>query len=142
MTLFIIIRIIYEAYFRFPHFRILKVGMRKWIQKSSAELVSYQIELKTKKSSSELVFEELWIDEKKYRFHLSREDRKIAGSFVEKEILKLNIISEIINKNEAGIPVKSSKGIMVLGYSFRNKRKYLSIKKFCGIDDIRLCGCP
>ena len=88
MTLFIIIRIIYEAYFRFPHFKIIKAGMRKWINKSSDELISYQIELKTKKASTELVFEELWINEKKYKFHLSRENRKIASSFKEKEILK------------------------------------------------------
>ncbi len=138
MTLLIIARIIYEAYFRFPHFKILKVGMRKWIQKKPDELISYQIELKTKKSSADLVFEELWINEKKYKFHLSREDRKIAGSFLEKEILKINIISEI--ENEDKIPFKSSKGALVFGYTFRNKRKYLSVKKFCGIDDLRLCG--
>ena len=142
MTLFIIIRIIYEAYFRFPHFKILKAGMRKWVYKTSVELISYQIELKTKKSSTDLVFEELWINEKKYKFHLSRENRKIAGSFVEKEILKINIVAELTNENEDVKLFKSSKGAMVFGYSFRNKKKYLSIKKFCDIDDMRLCGSP
>ena len=114
--------------------------MRKWMNKNSNQLISYQIELKTKKSSAELVFEELWIDEKKYKFHLSREDRKVAGSFNEKEILKLNIISEIKNENEADTPAKSSRGILVLGYTFRNKRKFVSIKKFRDIDDLRLSG--
>ena len=142
MTLFIIIRIIYEAYFRFPHFKILKAGMRKWINKSSDELISYQIELKTKKASNELVFEELWINEKKYKFHLSRENRKIVESFEEKEILKLNIISELKNENLSLIPVKSSKGILLLSYTFRNKIKYIKFKKFCSIDDLRLCGYP
>ena len=142
MTLFIIIRIIYEAYFRFPHFKILKAGMKKWVNNSSRELISYQIELKTKKSSSELVFEELWIDEKKYKFFLSRGNRKIVGSFLKREILNLDIISEINNETKSVIPVKSSKGILLLGYTFRNKRKYLSFKKFCGIDDLQLCGSP
>ena len=140
MTLFIIIRIIYEAYFRFPHFKILKAGMRKWIQRTSGELISYQIELKTKKSSLELVFEELWIDEKKYKFHLTRQDRKIAGSFVKREVLKLNIISEIKNNLTSENPVVSSKGILVLWYSFKNKKKHLRIKKFQDIDNIKLCG--
>lgn len=142
MTLLIIIRIIYEAYFRFPHFKILKAGMRKWINKNSDELISYQIELKTKKASTELVFEELWINEKKYKFHLSRENRKIAGSFEEKEILKLNIISELKNENLSLAPVQSSKGILLLSYTFRNKIKYIKFKKFCSIDDLRLCGYP
>ncbi len=142
MTLLIIIRIIYEKYFRFPHFRILKAGMQKWVFKKSEELISYQIELKTKKSSNELVFEELWINEKKYKFQLSRENRKIAGSFLEKEILKLNVISGILIENEDPIPALSSKGIMLLGYSFRNKRKYLRVRKFKIIDNIRLSGCP
>ena len=140
MTLFIIIRIIYEAYFRFPHFKILKAGMRKWIQRTSGELISYQIELKTKKSSLELVFEELWIDEKKYKFHFTRQDRKIAGSFVKREVLKLNIISEIKNNLISENPVVSSKGILVLWYSFKNKKKHLRIKKFRDIDNIKLCG--
>jgi uncharacterized membrane-anchored protein YhcB (DUF1043 family) len=140
MTLFILSRLIYEAYFRFPHFKILKAGMRQWMNKNKEQLTSYQIELKTKKSSSELVFEELWIDEKKYRFHLSREDRKIAGNFTKKEILKLNVISEIKNDNENEIPSKSSRGILVLGYRFKNKRKFLSVKKLKNIDYLRLSG--
>ena len=140
MTLFIIIRIIYEAYFRFPHFKILKAGMKKWVQKKPDELISYQIELRTKKSSAELVFEELWIDEKKYKFHLCRETRTIAASFSEKEILKINIISELKNDSQSDISVKSSKGIMLLSYSFRNKKKYLSFKRFREIENIRLCG--
>ncbi len=141
MTLLIIIRIIYEKYFRFPHFKILKAGMQKWRFKKSEELISYQIELKTKKSSTELVFEELWINEKKYKFHLRRGNRKIAGSFSEKEILILNVISGILIENKVHIPTIASKGIMLLGYSFRNKRKYLRVKKFNIIENIRLSGC-
>ncbi len=110
----------------------------KLLNESDSQLTSYLIEIKTKKSSAELVFEELWIDEKKYKFHLSRENRKIAESFAEKEVLKLNIISEITSPL-IDPTVKSSKGILLLGYSFRNKRKYLSIKKFRDIDELHLC---
>ena len=140
MTLFLIIRIIYEAYFRFPHFKILKVGVRKWKNKSRDQLISYQIEVKTKKPSTELVFEELWIDEKKYKFNLSREERKIANSFDKKEILKINIFSEIKEEVNKENPVKASKGILVLSYKFRNKKKFVSIKKFKSIEDIHLSG--
>ena len=114
--------------------------MKKWIHRTSDELITYQLELRTKKSSSELVFEELWMDEKKYKFHLSHQDRKIAVSFVKKEILKLNIISEIKNSITFEKPIVSSKGILVIGYSFRNKRKHLSIKKFRDLENITLSG--
>ena len=139
MTLFIIVRLIYEAYFRFPHFKILKAGMRKWIHKNSDEVVTYQISLKTKKPSSELVFEELWINEKRYKFFLRRSNKRVVGTFSRKEILNLDIIGEINTENEKQ-PLKSSKGKLILSYSFRNKRKYFSFKKFRGIEDIRLSG--
>jgi hypothetical protein len=113
--------------------------MRKWKSKTD-QLVSYQIEIKMKEASSELAFEELWIDDKRYNFHLTREGRKIAGSFQEKEILKLNIISEIKDKLDLPLPSKSSKGIMVLNYTFRSKKKFLCIKKFRDIDGIHLSG--
>ena len=137
MTLFIIIRLIYEAYFRFPHFRIMKACMQKWMHSKSGEFVTYQIEIKTKKNSSELTFEDLWIDEKKYKFMLSREDRKVANFFMPKDKLNLSVLSEI--KNETiNFPAKSSKGILLLSYLYRNKRKYISIKKFREFDNLHL----
>ena len=140
MTLFIICRLIYEAYFRFPHFKILKAYMHKWINKRTGDMVTYQIEIKTKKNSSELVFEELWIDEKKYKFHLSRENRKIAGDFNEKEKLNLNVLSEILDEHSPLLSGKSSKGKLLLSYTFKNKRKFISIKKFRDFEELRLQG--
>ncbi len=139
MTLFIIIRFIYEAYFRFPHFKILRAGMRRWIYNSSNQFVTYQIELKTKRPSSELIFDDLWIDDKKYKFHLCRDDRKSVCEFLKKEVLKLSIISEI--KGEV-IPEisKSSKGILLIGYTYKNKKKYLSVKKFKEMDTLKFAG--
>ena len=139
MTLFIIIRFIYEAYFRFPHFKILRAGMRRWIYNSSNQFVTYQIELKTKRPSSELIFDDLWIDDKKYKFHLCRDDRKSVCEFLKKEVLKLSIISEI--KGEV-IPEisKLSKGILLIGYTYKNKKKYLSVKKFKEMDTLKFAG--
>jgi hypothetical protein len=137
MTLFIICKLIYEAYFRFPHFKILKAGMKKWVHKGSNEFITYHIELKSKKNSSELFFDELYINKKKYRFHLSREDRKAAGNFSKKEILQLNVISEI-DHQQSVLHATVEKGALVLGYTFRNKKKYLRIKKLKEMNALRL----
>jgi hypothetical protein len=138
MTLLILSRLIYEAFFKFPHFKVLKAVMHKWISGENDTLITYQVEIKTKKDSAELCFNELWIDEKKYTFHISREDRKVVGSFSKKETLKLNALKII----ESGIasgekPKKSSKGKLLLGYTFKNKKKFLSIKKFSGIENLK-----
>jgi hypothetical protein len=136
LTLLIIIRLIYEAYFRFPHFRVRNVCMRQWINRSAEQLITYQIELRTKKSSRELVFEELWIDEKKYKFNISRDDKKIVAEFDEKETIKLNVLSEI--KTYPVPNIHSSRGIMVLGYSFRKKKRYITFNKISLFDFSRL----
>lgn len=139
MTLLILCRLIYEAYFKFPHFKVLKAVMHKWISRDNDTLITYQVEIKTKKNSAELCFNELWIDEKKYTFHISREDRKVVGSFSKKETLKLNALSIIeLATTSDDKPQKSSKGKLLLGYTFKNKKKFLSIKKFSGIENLKL----
>jgi hypothetical protein len=113
--------------------------MKKWIRVNSDPLITYQLELKTKKSSDELVFEDLWINEKRYKYHLSRHDRKFACSFGKKEILKLSIISEIKDGLTSG-PPKPTKGILLLVYTFRSKKKFISVKKIRDIDTMRIAG--
>ena len=114
--------------------------MHKWVNKNTGDWITYQLEIKTKKNSSELVFEELWIDEKKYKFHLSREDRKIVSKFGKKENLKLNVIASIKSEQDLPIHGKSSKGKFLLSYTYKNKRKYLSVKKFSNFGEHRLQG--
>lgn len=53
--------------------------------------VVYQIQVETKKSSDELIFEEVWIDEKRFKVHLSDEKRSIVSAFDNKQIVNLNI---------------------------------------------------
>lgn len=137
MTLIILIRLIYEAYFRFPHFRIVRACTKKWRDRDNAQLVTYQLEIKTKKTSSELIFEELWINEKKYLFHICRENRKFASSFGVKEILKLNIVREAREENKPETATKSAKGKLLLSYTFKNKKKHIVVSRFRD-PDIRL----
>jgi hypothetical protein len=131
---------VYEAYFRFPHFKILKARARKWINKSGDEFTTYDVEIKTKKNSCELRFEELWIGQKRYKFHLRREDRKIAGAFGQKEKLCLSVLSEIPAGSPPDEVAKNKKEKLWLGYTFRNKKKYLRINKLFTDSDLQLTG--
>lgn len=100
-----------------------------WKENESERLVTYQIELKTKKSSDELVFDDLWIGRKKYRFQISHQDMKINSRFHEKEIVILNVISEIKDNSVPDLPKSVLKGIVILGYTFRKKKKFVSVKQ-------------
>jgi hypothetical protein len=106
------------------------VTRHNWIENDSEQIVTYQIELKTKKSSDELVFDDLWIGNKKYKFQISHHERKIISRFNKKEIVILNVISEIKNDSQEEIPKSILKGIVILGYSFRKKKKFVSVRQF------------
>ncbi|MBL0104729.1 MAG: hypothetical protein IPP51_13800 [Bacteroidetes bacterium] len=128
MTLFLILRFVYGFYFRFPHFSIRKSSLRTWKSKNKDRIITCTLELKTKKCSDELIFEELWIDEKLYKFKLTKDKLKTAYKFRKKEVLRLDAISEI--PDHAHSSTKPKKGKVLLTYTFKNKRRHLSINKF------------
>ncbi len=128
MTLFLILRFVYGIYFRFPHFSIRKTSLRTWKNRNKDRIITCSLEIKTKKSSDELVFDELWIDEKLYRFRLSKENQRTVGKFQKKEILRIDVVSEIPLREHN--TTKPKKGKVLLSYSFKNKKRHLSINKF------------
>lgn len=107
--------------------------MKQWMHRDLPSFVTYQIEIKTKKNSEDLIFEDLWIDEKRYKFRLIKQDRKIASSFNKAEVLRFSIISEL-KDDQNKIPPKAGKGILILTYKFKDKLKHISVKKLKQID--------
>jgi hypothetical protein len=138
MTLFLIIRFIYLTYFRFPHLRVLKATICEWTDRQMEKIVTYQIELEMKRSSDELVLEELWIDNKRYDFRLITKDRRFADSFSRKEKICLDIISEIKDELQKENERIRLKGRLILAYTFRSKRRYLRINKIRHADELQL----
>lgn len=127
MTLFLILRFIYTFYFRFPHFSVRKTSLRMWKSRGNDRIITCTLELKTKKSSEELIFDELWIDNKRYHFKLTKEDLKSVNEFGKKEVLRLDALKEIPEVFSSPMP---KKGKVLLAYTFKNKRRYISINKF------------
>lgn len=92
--------------------------------------VVYQIQVETKKSSDELIFEEVWIDEKRFKVHLSDEKRSIVSAFDNKQIVNLNISEAPVEKDQSDRPKELIKSKVLVSYSIGNKRKFMSIRKF------------
>ncbi|HRH64890.1 MAG TPA: hypothetical protein PLU53_01195 [Bacteroidia bacterium] len=130
MTLIVLTTYIYRTFFKYRHFKVLKATMKKLFIAADGTKVIYQIQVETKKSSDEMIFEEVWIDENKYKVRMSDEQRKIVSSFETKQIVNLDINELSPQKEETERPKELLKSKILVSYSIGNKRKFLSIRKF------------
>lgn len=130
MTLIVLTTYIYRTFFKYRYFKVLKATMKKMLLTADGTEVVYQIQVETKKSSDELIFEEVWIDEKRFKVHLSDEKRSIVSAFDNKQIVNLNISEAPVEKDQSDRPKELIKSKALVSYSIGNKRKFMSIRKF------------
>jgi hypothetical protein len=116
--------------FKYRHFKIVKATSRKWIISRTGDVVTYRIQIFTKKTSEELKVDELWVGNRVFKVRVLKEESNVqARHFNEKETLYLEAERETKNVayEEMG-PARNGK--VSLGYTINNKRRYLSIKNF------------
>ncbi|HNP47785.1 MAG TPA: hypothetical protein PKK99_04235 [Bacteroidia bacterium] len=104
--------------------------MKKIMMNAEGKAVVYQIQVETKKSSDELIFEEVWIDEKRFKIKLRDQEREIVSTFQDKQVVNLDIAEEAVQDETSSRPKEILKSKVLVGYSIGNKRKFLSISKF------------
>ena len=130
---FLIIFTFFYNYFRYRHFEILEVTSFQ-IMKSAmhaGSLVRYRIKLLTKRPAEQLVFDELWIEDRRYAVKISKAVNLVsAGRSEKKQIIFIDSEPDI---KYPSVPLpwaeKATSGIL-LGYLVGDKRKYLRIKDF------------
>ncbi len=130
MTLIVLTSYIYRTFFKYRHFKVLKATMKKIMMNAEGKAVVYQIQVETKKSSDELIFEEVWIDEKRFKIKLRDQEREIVSTFQDKQVVNLDIAEEAVQDETSSRPKEILKSKVLVGYSIGNKRKFLSISKF------------
>ena len=129
MTLIVLTSYIYRTFFKYRHFKVLKATMKKILMAADGTKIIYEIQVETKKSSDEMIFEEDWIDETRFKVKLSDEQRELVSSFNTKQIVNLDI-TEVHSEKDLSIrPKEILKSKVLVGYSIGNKRKFLSIRK-------------
>jgi hypothetical protein len=130
MTLAFICSFIYYQ-FKYRHFKIVKATSRTWTTITKhGDVVTYRIQILTKKTSEELKLDELWIDNRRYKVRvINKESNAFTRHFSEKETLYLEAERETKNIGYEEMR-PSTNGKVALGYTINNKRKYLSIKGF------------
>jgi len=129
MTLAFICTFIYYQ-FKYRHLKIVKATSRKWSISRNEDVVTYRIQIITKKTSEELKLEQLHVGERVFNVRvLKKESNAHAKHFAEKETLYLEAVRETknIGYEEMG---PSMRGKVSLSYTINNKRKFLSIKNF------------
>jgi hypothetical protein len=129
MTFAFICAFIYYQ-FKYRHFKIVKATSRKWLISRKDNVVTYRIQILTKRTSDELRLEELHVGDKVFKVRvLKKESNSVAQYFAEKETLYLEAERE--TKNVSYEEMRPSRRAKVsLSYTINNKRKYLSIKNF------------
>ena len=116
--------------FKYRHFKVVKATSRKFMTSRKEDIVTYRIQILTKKTSEELELDELWIDNKLYKVRvMKKESNAVSRYFAEKEILYLEAERETKNVGYEEM-APSNFGKVSLGYRINNKRKYLSLKGF------------
>jgi len=101
----------------------------------------YKIELVSKKSSTKIQFDQLWIGEKYFDIKPTNSQKSLNDTiFAKKDTLYIRVNDKIIPKEyrkpqkniKKDIPVPYKyKGKALLGYVLKNgKRKYIEIEKF------------
>lgn len=130
MTFIVLMTYVYRTFYKFRHFKILKATMRRVILHEDGHTTTYTIQVETKKSSDELIFEEVWIDEKKFKVRLSDTKRSLISNFSEKQVLNLHLSSDTGPEEIRGSKTTTSRGKAKLGYSIGNKRKFMTIRTF------------
>ena len=129
MTLIVLTSYIYRTFFKYRHFKVLKATMKKILMAADGTKIIYEIQVETKKLSDEMIFEEVWIDETRFKVKLSDEQRELVSSFNTKQIVNLDI-TEVHSEKDLSIrPKEILKSKVLVGYSIGNKRKFLSIRK-------------
>lgn len=129
MTIAFICSLIYY-HFKHRYFKIVKATSRKWVISRNDDVVTYRIQIVTKKTSEELKLDELWVGDRVFKVRvLKKESNAYARHFEEKETLYLEAVRETQKVNYEEM-APSQRGKVSLGYTINNKRKYLSIRNF------------
>ena len=132
MSVLFITLFLYRRFFLYRDFKILAATQRRIDRKSDGSVVTYHVKVRTRKSSEELAFKEVWLNQKRYAVKLSSEDHKIKSAFQCDEILTLHLSIELPHPGP-GAPVPSGRSAAencAIGYSVGNKCKFLAVPGF------------
>ncbi len=82
----------------------------------------------TKRASDQLVFDELWIEDRLYKIKITdEENQQVENRFSVKQVLYIDVDSEVDYSDERTPPETKSNAKIFLGYQVDNKRKYFPI---------------
>lgn len=132
MSLLFIAAFFYN-YFKYRHFKILEVTTIQIMKsaKHAGSLIRYRIKLVTKRPADQLIFDELWIEDRLYKIKITKEVFEMAANESGKrQIIYIDSETDIRYPNLPNPAFANTKSNIRLGYQIGNKRKYLQIKDF------------
>ncbi len=130
MSLIFTCCLIYNYFFRHRYFKVIETTGSRIIRgaKQAQSFITCRIKLMTRLAASELVFDELWIEDRLYKIRVTNEEnQEVENQFSKKQVLYIDIDSEVHHSHGRVPPSEKSKSKIFLGYIVENKRRYFPI---------------
>ena len=135
MSLIFTFYFFYNYFSKYRHFKILETTPSENHERSHQvrNFLPQKIKLMTKRPADQLVFDELWINDRLYKIKITNEENQpLESPFPKKQILYIHVDAEV--SEPASIPPFDKRASKILlGYQIDNKRKYCPIKDFSEI---------
>lgn len=126
MSIAFIATIIYTYFIKCRHLKVLKA-----FSSAGKDGKRFRIKLMPKLASENIRFDELWIDNRLYKFNVVNESNQEAkNNFESKQVLYLDSATHMYDGRQKELPQKLKKHKALIGFIVNNKRRYFSIKKF------------
>ncbi len=130
MTIVFITVYIYNYFTKFRYFKVLEATTYRFIEEAhhAKSFLNCRIKLVMKRSKKQLIFDELWIEDRLYKIKITDlENQLVENDFNEKQVLYIDVESEIKYSEYQLFPAEDLSSKIFLGYQVGNKRKYFPV---------------
>jgi len=130
MSLIFTCCLLYNYFVKFRYFKVIETTSSRIIEgaKNAQSYITCRIKVMTKRSAGQLVFDELWIEDRLYKIKITdEENQQVENQFTKKQVLYIDVDSEVAYSDERTPPEAKSNAKIFLGYQVDNKRKYFPI---------------
>ncbi len=130
MTIVFIFVSIYNYFTKFRYFKVLEATTHRFIEEAhhAKSFLNCRIKLMMKRSEKQLIFDELWIEDRLYKIKITNsENQLVENGFSHKQVLYIDVESEINYPEYQTFPAENLSSKIFLGYQVGNKRKYFPV---------------
>ena len=130
MSIILITAYIYNYFSKFRYFKVIGATTVGFAGEThhDGNFSNCRLKIRMKRPAKQLVIDELWIEERLYKIRITdEENQSVENGFTEKQVIYIDVDSEISYSEEQQLPPENLKSKIFLGFRVGDKRKYIPI---------------